>query len=351
MKSYNTYSILREFINNVFPLVDRELERWRTKAALCPDTVLSAQALSSISRKRFHTLGGSVYSIYPGAEKQLMVRLITAYQTISDYLDNLCDRAGVEDEEAFRCLHLAMSDSLDPSSPIHDYYLFYPYRDDGGYLISLVGECRTCINSLPSYELVKEHILEMAYLYSRLQVYKHINKSIRESKLFEWAALQGSKFPCCLPQEFCAAAGSTLGIFILLASSFNPSLDAMEVTKIKEAYFPWVCGLHILLDYFIDYAEDNENGDLNFVSYYNDESQTLERLEYYISSSLHAVSHLNCAGFHKTAVLGLLAMYLSDEKAFEPGICDITKFILSSHGVKLKLMHSLALRLRKKEVI
>ena len=35
-----------------------------------------------------------------------------------------------------------------------------------------------------------------------------------------------------------------------------------------DAYFPGVSAIHILLDYFIDQAEDREHGELNFMACY-----------------------------------------------------------------------------------
>jgi tetraprenyl-beta-curcumene synthase len=46
---------------------------------------------------------------------------VVALQTISDYLDNLCDRRG-SPTGRFRQLHLAMTDALDPAGETHDYY-------------------------------------------------------------------------------------------------------------------------------------------------------------------------------------------------------------------------------------
>ena len=40
------------------------------------------------------------------------IRFIVAYQTISDYLDNLCDRSTSLDPKDFSALHEAMKDAL-----------------------------------------------------------------------------------------------------------------------------------------------------------------------------------------------------------------------------------------------
>ena len=137
------------------------------------------------------------------------VRLVVALQTISDYLDNLCDRAGVADETAFRQLHLAMTDALDPGRPVSDYYATYPFRDDGGYLKSLVTVCRQEVKKLPAYPLVKTELLRQAALYSELQTYKHLDPKVREEKMLSWINGHLPGYPGIMPWEFAAATGST----------------------------------------------------------------------------------------------------------------------------------------------
>ena len=136
-------------------------------------------------------------------------------QTISDYLDNLCDRAGITDEQAFRQLHQAMTDALDPEAIPQDYYAYYPFKDDGGYLTKLVTTCQQEIRKLPSYELVKPDLLKFARLYSDLQTYKHVDLSIREQKMTDWLDQYRTSYPQISKWEFAAATGSTLGMFML----------------------------------------------------------------------------------------------------------------------------------------
>ena len=142
-------SLISRFVLTAFPLVKNELNGWRINAAVCPDQELALQAVASITDKAFHCKGGSIYSLYPGTDQASLVRFITALQTISDYLDNLCDRAGVYDEAAFRQLHTAMTDALAPDRSITDYYACYPLQADGGYLVSLAAACREQVLLLP----------------------------------------------------------------------------------------------------------------------------------------------------------------------------------------------------------
>lgn len=347
----NTLSLLSEYVRNVFPLVENELNVWRIRALACPDNMLSKQALLSIENKRFHAQGGSVFALYPGADTISMIKLIVAYQTISDYLDNLCDRTRVEDETAFLYLHISMTDALDCTENTHDYYRYYPYKDDGRYLKRLVHECKLQVSKIPSFHLVKEHIAKLVELYCHLQAYKHLSLDERERKLFQWTNLHIHNYSGIMPWEFCAAAGSTLGIFMLLSAAWNPFITSEEIENIMDAYFPWVCGLHILLDYFIDYNEDMLNKDLNFVQYYNDSNTVLNRMEIFIRESAARVSSLRYPLFHTTIVQGLLAMYLSDPKAYSKNLKRITPSLISSSGIKPKLMHWVCRALRSRGVI
>lgn len=347
----STYGLIKTFIKDIFPLAHEELAKWKRSAEQCPDDVLRAQAVLSITNKGFHVQGGSVYALYPGALCGPLVKLIASYQTISDYLDNLCDRAGAFDENAFQSLHIAMVDALDETSGTHDYYEHYPYKEDGGYLVSLIKECRLQISKMPSYNIVKDSVINFAKLYSSLQVYKHLSLDIREDKMLGWADKYTSIYPDIMPSEFCAASGSTLGIFILFAVSSIKDITKDNVQKIKASYFPWICGFHILLDYFIDTNEDKENKDLNFLKYYKDKEEILERLTLFCKNSLNSASSLDNPVFHITAVNGLSALYLSDNKAYDNNLYDITKSLISRGGIKLKLMHYLCRKLRSKRVI
>ena len=343
--------IIMNFVGRIFPLVDEELDRWRLKAKACPDGILAAQALASIGDKRFHAQGGSVYALYPGVEKRGFVALVVALQTISDYLDNLCDRVGLEDEKAFRQLHLAMTEALSPGVKPSDYYAFYPHREDGGYLVELVMECQQHLAKLPGYPLVQGDVLYLAGLYSELQTYKHLPLALREEKMSQWLDPHLADYPDLSRWEFAAATGSTLGMFMLCATASNPRLSPKEVAQIREVYFPWISGLHILLDYFIDQQEDEGTGDLNFVAYYQERQECGERLGWFLEKSLKHAKKLSHPLFHLTVLEGLLAMYLSDPKAGQEPARAVSVQLLRTAGPRTGLLHGLCRLLRRKKII
>lgn len=335
----------------VLPEVERQLDRWRGLAKRCGDAELAAQARASIRLKRFHAQGGSVFAVVRNSVRRDLVALIVALQTISDYLDNLCDRAGMTDELAFRQLHGAMVCAVDPCAPEDDYYRLYPYRDDGGYLAALVAECRRLSAALPAYPLVRRAAARFASLYSDLQVYKHVERDRREALLEKWFGSHRHRFPDLAWWEFAAATGSTLGIFALYNLAVNPGTTQADVLAVIRAYFPWVCGLHILLDYLIDQAEDRAGGDLNFVSCYPDGDTCHRRLLFFLERALAAVSTLPRAFFHRTVVKGLLALYLSDPKVKDLGLRGLARELLAAGGVDARLMYHTCRALRAARLV
>ncbi len=324
-------TLIITFVRTIFPAVNMELQYWANQAKAIPCPELKEQALASLQHKKFHCQGGSIYSLYKGVNSTDFIPFVVALQTISDYLDNLCDRVNIADEQAFQQLHLAVSDALDPEAIHKDYYAYYPCKEDGGYLTSLVNTCQQQLKKLPSFPLVKEELSKLASLYSSLQTYKHLALSIREKKMSDWME-KANHEPHITHWEFAAATGSTLGMFMLCASASDKHLTPNTVSNIYKAYFPWISGLHILLDYFIDAAEDKASGDLNFVAYYTDDAQTLSRLTLFTKNALLKAASLPQPHFHKTVVHGLLAMYLSDSKANAPQEQIIRKALLKSAG-------------------
>jgi tetraprenyl-beta-curcumene synthase len=298
----------------VLPEVRSLLAGWRQAAEAIPDEELRRQAIASLTDKEFHCIGGAVYASANLGQRHILIPLIVALQTISDYLDNLCDRSTSMDPEDFRMLHQAMLDAVDPAAPVRNYYMFRAEKEDGGYLAQLVKTCQSCILMLPSYPLVAAHVQELVAYYCDLQVYKHIRHDLREGELLRWWTQHQPRYPYLGWNEFAAATGSTLGMFMMFVAATDRGLQQDEVEAIREAYFPYVCGLHILLDYLIDQEEDREGGDLNFCNYYNDQEKAIERISLVVHEARQKVAKLCAPGFHRMIIEGLVALYLSDPK-------------------------------------
>lgn len=310
----NPITLMYCMYKDILPEVKTQLIHWNNFAVNIPDHELRSQALASLLHKKFHCQGGAVYAAADSNYRQLLIPLIVAFQTISDYLDNLCDRSTSMNPEDFRRLHQSMLDAATPGAPLHQYYEFHPESEDGGYLESLVRTCQSCIVLLPSHASVQEQVLKWVELYCDLQVYKHISHDLREQTLLQWWAKHEKLYPELLWNEFAAATGSTLGVFHLWLAAAKEQLSVEEAAFISDSYFPHICGLHILLDYLIDQEEDRVEGDLNFCNYYIDRDTAANRIGAIVLKARADVADLPHSSFHRMIIEGLLALYLSDPK-------------------------------------
>ncbi|RKP54289.1 tetraprenyl-beta-curcumene synthase family protein [Cohnella endophytica] len=308
------FTLMKRVYKYILPEVRAELARWKIRANEIPDPELRKQALDSMNTKQFHCEGGGVYAAANLEQRHVLIPLIVALQTISDYLDNLCDRSTSLDPNDFRLLHQSMLDAVTPEAQTVNYYELRDEQEDGGYLAALVAQCRSSIAALPSYRHVQKHVIELVQLYADLQVYKHIAHSQRERELLDWWDRHSSRYPQLRWNEFAAATGSTLGMFMLFLAASDRELGANQADEIRDHYFPSICGLHILLDYLIDQAEDRIGGDLNFCSYYEDQSALNDRMGQMVRAARESADKLPFGHFHRMIVEGLVALYLSDPK-------------------------------------
>jgi tetraprenyl-beta-curcumene synthase len=308
------WSLMSETHSKVIPTVRGYLEEWKFQAQQIPTLELRKQALDSLEMKQFHCEGGAIYGLLAKSHGQEAIRFIVAYQTISDYLDNLCDRSTSLDPEDFYALHGALIHALTPGLEDINYYRVRGDQDDGGYLQKLVKTCQDVLSKLPNYSTIAPALHELAAYYCSLQVHKHVKVEERVPRLQAWFSAYQKQLPELRWYEFSACAGSTLGIFCLVAYAFEPNLSAELTSKVKQGYFPWVQGLHILLDYLIDQEEDRLNGDLNFCFYYKNNADMLERFKHFMQKATTSVAQLPHARFHQLINQALLGVYLSDKK-------------------------------------
>ncbi|MCL6548229.1 MAG: tetraprenyl-beta-curcumene synthase family protein, partial [Alicyclobacillus sp.] len=184
-----------------------------------------------------------------------------------------------------------------------------------GYLDELVHRCQAALDELPGYPAVKPHVVWFVDRYCELQEHKHVDPALRSARLQAWWAPYRARFPGVEWWEFAAACGSTLGIFSLFATAVEDVPEAVA-SRMATGYFPWICGLHILLDYLIDLEEDRREGDFNFVRCYPSAAEARRRIRLFAERSLEETANLpDAPHLHRYVVQGLLAMYLSDRKA------------------------------------
>ncbi|UOQ50642.1 tetraprenyl-beta-curcumene synthase family protein [Gracilibacillus caseinilyticus] len=331
---------MKNVYQKIFPQVSRELKYWKQRAHNIPNEELRTQALASIADKKFHCQGGGVYSMLAGDKWKDAVRFIVAYQTISDYLDNLCDRSTSLDPEDFRMLHQSMEDALSPENDEKDYYQFRDERDDGDYLKDLVKTCQNVLRNIRNYSIFQEQMIQLESLYSDLQVHKHVEHDERIPRLETWFQQHQNRWPMLSWYEFSACTGSTLGIFCMVSYGLSNQMTDDLAKRIFDSYFPFLQGLHIMLDYFIDQEEDEEEGDLNFCNYYADEAELEERLVYFVQQTNQHVQELPDRPFHEMVQHGLVGLYLADPKVKKMKQFEaIVKRLIKTSGRKSQFFH------------
>lgn len=323
---------MKKIYKDILPRVHFYLEEWNNKAKKIPEPELRKQALASIRTKAFHCEGGAIYGILAQDKIDNCIDFIVAYQTISDYLDNLCDRSTSLDPVDFRSLHQSMFDALTPGESPKNYYRFRQEQDDGGYLSALVETCQRNLGKLKHYNKIAPILHELATYYCDLQVYKHIRHEERVPKLRMWFNTYRELLPNLTWYEFSACAGSTLGIFCLVSYAFNNELNDHHISKIRKGLFPYVQGLHILLDYFIDQKEDLDGGDLNFCFYFPNYTILTKRLHHFIKQADKHIKGLPDEKFHRLINRGLVGVYLSDQKVKSQRVVQNARRKLLKYG-------------------
>ncbi|WP_343327851.1 tetraprenyl-beta-curcumene synthase family protein [Lentibacillus saliphilus] len=333
-------TLMSAVYRRILPEVTKELAFWSRKAKAIPNEELRIQAVSSIETKRFHCQGGAVFALLSGHRWREAVRFIVAYQTISDYLDNLCDRSTSLDPDDFRLLHRSMQDALDPDASPHHYYALRLDQHDGEYLADLVRTCQATLRQLERYSVIQPKLQFLEGLYEDLQVHKHVAVPERVPRLTDWHHHHEDIAKGLEWYEFSASAGSTLGIFCLVSYALRGTITSEQSDVITNSYFPYVQGLHILLDYYIDQTEDVEEGDLNFCSHYKDQAHLQERLGFFAEQSIAAVQAMPERLFHEMVSQGLVGLYFADEKVKTlPNGVDMTKLLLRKSGPRARFFH------------
>jgi tetraprenyl-beta-curcumene synthase len=256
-----------------------------------------------------------LFALYPGLDIGNALSFIAAFHALADHLDMLCRRSGAPDEVSVRKLYPALQDAVDPEHTTGSYQHDYSLKE-GKQLKQLVDQCRLRITALPSYKLVTGKMKKYVQLYTDLQAYRYLPPGIRREYVESWADNYLMRYRGISVWEFSAAADSLLGVCSMFAAAGDPKLTPEDVKALDEAYFPWVCGLHKLLDSYISAREDILTGRLNFTGCYDNLRACEERLSFFIGRASALCPELKNPEYHIHLLKYLLSFYLSDSRAY-----------------------------------
>jgi tetraprenyl-beta-curcumene synthase len=323
----------RRYWLGVFPCVCHEVRHWRRRAEEIPDPVLRRLALVNLAAERRNLDGAAAFAAFvPPAFRLAVVRAQVAFQVAYDYVDTLAEQPSADPIRNGYHLHRALLAALDPASPHVDYYAHHPHREDAGYLDDVVDSCRTALRLLPSYAVVAEHALRAA---ARIASYQSLN--LNESQgdhaaLARWAGAQTPSRVDLRWWETAASAGSSLGVFVLIAAAADPVVCAEEAAAVERAYFPWIGSLHSLLDSLVDRREDASAGQRSLLDYYSSPTEVAARMGLLAAESLRLIRALPSDRRHVLVLAAMAGHYLSAPEASLPDALPTTRSVLETMG-------------------
>lgn len=316
----------------VFPRVDRGLRHLRARAELIPDPVLRRLGVDSL-RERSNIEGAAAFAAFaPRAHRGAVVRALVAFQAAYNYADLLSEQPHEDAIANGRRLHQALLLALDPKAPLLDYYAYHPQRDDGGYFQEMVDACRAALITLPSFSLVAQPVQLAA---ERIVVFQSLNVGTTQGDhvaLAQWAREHTPPDSELAWWETAAAAGSSLGVHVLIAAAAEPELQPADVAALEHAYFPWIGALHSLLDNIVDRQEDVRTDQPSLVGYYASPAQAAARLQMLAVHSVNRARALPHGRRHLIILAAMAGNYLSNPEANAPDVSDVAHSVLDAIG-------------------
>lgn len=322
----------------VFPRVCVLIRAWRRRAQLIPDPELRRLALVALGEKRANIEGACAFAAFaPRAGRAQVTRALAAFQAAYNYLDMLGEQPSADPVADGRRLHEGLLYALAPPREGHpgaaplDWYEHHPRRNDGGYLRGLLEQCRHALACLPSYDIAAPAALAAA---ERIVSFQSLNLSESQGdhgELERWATEATPPGSGLDWWETAASAGSSLGVYALIAAAAGPRLDEREVALLRDAYFPWIGALHSLLDNLIDKHEDEAAGHRSLLVHYAplDAARRLSLLAERALSEARALPH---GERHVTILAAMVANYLSSPQAHGPELEPASAAVLASTG-------------------
>ena len=313
-----------------------EIQSWRKHAERIPDGSLRADALFALDNKRAHADGAALFSVLPDYRNGSLVRLLVAYETILDFLDEVSERHPTEANG--RELHLALIDALEPERELADYYHHHPAGDDGGYLEALVEACRAWCRDLPSIEAVRPMLLREVWRTQVLALNHLEDPQERDAALRRWAA---EEFPVERELdwfELGAAASASLVVHSLLALAARPSVTRSEISATYATYWPWTSLATAMLDSYVDQVEDAAKGNHSYIAHYDEPQCAVRRLVECIGRSAKGALELRDGQRHAVIVCSMVAMYLSKDSARLPATRADTARLVAAGGSLARLL-------------
>jgi tetraprenyl-beta-curcumene synthase len=324
----------RRYWLSVFPCLGCEVRRWQARAGEIRDPVLRRLALDSQNSKRKSLEGAVAFAAFvPRPSRRSVIRALTAYQVIFDYLDTLSEQPNADPINNGRQLNQALLTAVEPQSPTFDYYAHSSHRDDNGYLEDLIRTCRAALGMLPSYAATAASVRRATERIVAYQSLNHGDAHGSHDAFARWASRETQPDTGLWWWETGAAAGSSLAVLALITAAADPALTQTQTTALENAYYPWIGALHTLLDSLIDRQEDTTAaGQRSLLDCYRSPRETATRLEMIAAQAVRHTHALPRAHQHAMILAAMASLYLSDPQASAPSARLAKQQVLATMG-------------------
>jgi tetraprenyl-beta-curcumene synthase len=187
------------------------------------------------------------------------------------------------------------------------------------------------LRNVSGYEMLLPMFREAVQFYGEMQTFKHLAPDRRQTACIAWYERSAARknisahsdattqtqsaltFRDIAWYEFACAAGSQFQVYVPLFLLFARG-DKQVLERGYNAYFPAVAALHVLLDSFIDQAEDREHGELNFVDCYKSFDAMEMRVKFLAAAAHEAFGHLPVPYQHRFLLRVMALFYLTHPK-------------------------------------
>jgi tetraprenyl-beta-curcumene synthase len=195
-----------------------------------------------------------------------------------------------------------------------------------------VMACRGACGSLPRYEQARSRLICEARRGHALELSHDPEPSRRDAALKRFAADEFGSVADASWFELAGSATSLLAVIALLALAADETTTDHDFDSALDLYRPWVGTLSLMLDSYIDQAEDAETGSWSAVAYYPDQQAAACRIAAVMDRALRDAAQLRHGQRHILIIATMIAMYLTSDGATSGAAASSTRRLRRAGG-------------------
>ena len=280
--------------------------------------------------------GAVLFWALPRRRNHELLRLLVAFQTLANYLDNVSERLAITRETEPGTASLLVT-ALDLERPSPTYPAVGSDRDDGDYLSALGEACRIGCARLPSYRTAYDLLLREAGRARSLDIEHDRDPRRRMRQMRQFAADEYSGAGDTKWWESVAGASSLLTTIAVLALAADEGVTHQDLRTAVDAYTS-VAIVSALLDSYIDQLDDPHIAAHNYLNYYQSAEEAVLRLAALIDRMMRQLAMLHHPERHLVIASSMTAMFLTSDSARSHVLAPDTLWLATRSGSLTKTL-------------